>query len=528
MATVSSSTTTTSAPDANNGKATGIPPSSLNVLKEAVFQVLESHHRKDCPFTNDESTCDDSMNDESQTNEKQQWEKDSLGAKHKENSIIPGVVRIGPLPLDEGGTTNIRTDTPTNVSETSSEDIVEATISGNENWMFQNQDNPEVSDPALASSLTAFAQALRMHPTAEKQAYLDALERCPDLLATESNPASFLVFEKYNVGAAVQRFVLFWKVRRHLFGEDRAFLAMNATGSGALVGSDLAMLETGMFRILPRDELGREVVFHNPTLVELDTIERVRCAFYIDCMIMRDGKSSTEGISVVVALDKVGMERSYGRPAIANVLRNAMPFRINKAHIVKLFDDVEDEQFFTKRFVPRIVEVFGCPLEIHGPPEDLSEETPYTLSIYYDMATLPLLVGGTLQSTETDCMQLFYEEQARFSTRARRRALSKDSRVKVIENEDRKRKVNAVASRRKRMRRKEREDMLLSTRDDLIEENALLEKEYAHLQRVLQEAHHIVAMIQNCQALFQQKFQRRQEEFNGLSYCSTRGPHGGR
>jgi hypothetical protein len=59
------------------------------------------------------------------------------------------------------------------------------------------------------------------------------------------------------------------------------------------------------------------------------------------------------------------------------------------------------------------------------------------------------------------------------------------------------------------MRRKEREDMLLSTRDDLIEENTLLEKEYAHLQRVLQEAHHIVAMIQNCQALFQQKFQRR-------------------
>jgi hypothetical protein len=52
--------------------------------------------------------------------------------------------------------------------------------------------------------------------------------------------------------------LLYWKTRRKLFGEDRAFLPL--TLSGAL-REDLEIIESGILAILPNDAKGRGVLF---------------------------------------------------------------------------------------------------------------------------------------------------------------------------------------------------------------------------------------------------------------------------
>ena len=50
----------------------------------------------------------------------------------------------------------------------------------------------------------------------------------------------------------------YWKTRRKLFGEDRAFLPMSLYGA---LSNEHELIETGIFGILPNDQQGRGVLF---------------------------------------------------------------------------------------------------------------------------------------------------------------------------------------------------------------------------------------------------------------------------
>ena len=79
--------------------------------------------------------------------------------------------------------------------------------------------------------------------------YHIALERCPDIVMTETNPLKFWRCEHGNTWAAALRLVQNWTLRRHVFGEDY-WLKPTVLKGGALRPEDVALLRTGAFALL--------------------------------------------------------------------------------------------------------------------------------------------------------------------------------------------------------------------------------------------------------------------------------------
>lgn len=105
----------------------------------------------------------------------------------------------------------------------------------------------------------ALKEALEQLPQEMKAALVEAVRKCPDLVATESDPILFLRREEFNVWAAAFRLALYWKMRKECFGE-RAFLAITVTdGTCALSAEDISLLRTGFRVVLPDDQQGRPV-----------------------------------------------------------------------------------------------------------------------------------------------------------------------------------------------------------------------------------------------------------------------------
>lgn len=121
----------------------------------------------------------------------------------------------------------------------------------------------------------------------EKAAYLEALEKVPNLVLSESNPIQFLEHEKGNSLSAAKRLAANWRQRRAMFGE-RALLPLTITGNGALNAYDIEMLKTGYLVVLPMDVRKRCALFLHPSRVPRDLSEskegrlsRFRCFFYL-------------------------------------------------------------------------------------------------------------------------------------------------------------------------------------------------------------------------------------------------------
>jgi hypothetical protein len=136
------------------------------------------------------------------------------------------------------------------------------------------------TDAMLENGITILREALEGMPDSEKVAYLEALERAPQLIERESAPVSFLRCEKYDAWAAARRLVEYWSIRKKVFGAERAFLPM--TQSGAMA-EDMEYLEKALIVVLDDDEHGRSVFSWNRircirSVVPRDSV--VRCSFY--------------------------------------------------------------------------------------------------------------------------------------------------------------------------------------------------------------------------------------------------------
>jgi hypothetical protein len=139
---------------------------------------------------------------------------------------------------------------------------------------------PETEE-MVENGVAMLRQALQDLPDAEKEVYLEALERAPLLVESESKPVAFLRCEEYDASAAARRLVAYWDARKKIFGAERAFLPM--TQSGAMA-EDMEYLNLALFVALPDDEYER-AVFHwdrircTEAFAPRDSI--VRCLFYL-------------------------------------------------------------------------------------------------------------------------------------------------------------------------------------------------------------------------------------------------------
>ena len=111
----------------------------------------------------------------------------------------------------------------------------------------------------FTESLSLLEEALQQISANDKQEYLDALNRVPDLVKQESPGLVFLQATRFDPWAAARRLTSYWKLRKSLFGE-RAFLPMTLDGA---MHEDRRVFELGFFTLLPPDRAGRQIIFWN-------------------------------------------------------------------------------------------------------------------------------------------------------------------------------------------------------------------------------------------------------------------------
>src|SRR3569832_2201312 len=90
----------------------------------------------------------------------------------------------------------------------------------------------------LMRSRIQFQDAVDLIDGADKEAYLEAMHRIPQIVTIETNTDHYLEASNYDPWSAARRLCDHWRIRRDWFGE-RAFLPMTISGEGALTKDDV-------------------------------------------------------------------------------------------------------------------------------------------------------------------------------------------------------------------------------------------------------------------------------------------------
>jgi len=126
-----------------------------------------------------------------------------------------------------------------------------------------NEDLSE-TDEMIKNGVALLRESLDAIPDNEKEEYLEAKRRTPELVERESPAISYLRYMKYDAWAAAQCMISYWKVRKKHFGPDRAFLPMTLDGAMA---EDMETFQKGILTLQSEDKNGRKVYF----------VDRIRC-----------------------------------------------------------------------------------------------------------------------------------------------------------------------------------------------------------------------------------------------------------
>jgi hypothetical protein len=156
------------------------------------------------------------------------------------------------------------------------------------------------TDDMLENGTNLIQEALLEIPDADKQAYLEALERSPQLVKRETDPVAFLRCEKYDAWAAAKRLVAYWEVRKKVFGNERAFLPMTQTGA---IAEDMEYLRKPLLTLLPDDEHGRPVIHCDRIRCVRSVVPRdsvVACFFYMMHVLCEREGTQQRGIVGIV------------------------------------------------------------------------------------------------------------------------------------------------------------------------------------------------------------------------------------
>jgi hypothetical protein len=157
------------------------------------------------------------------------------------------------------------------------------------------------TDAMVGNAVQLLWEALDAIPAAEKQAYLEALDRAPLLVESESEPVGFLRCEKYDAWAAARRLVAYWETRRKFFGPERAFLPMTQTGAMA---EDMEYVEKALITILPCDDHCRPVVCWDrirSTVAVAPRASVLRCWFYVCSVLGEQEEAQKRGYVLMVS-----------------------------------------------------------------------------------------------------------------------------------------------------------------------------------------------------------------------------------
>jgi len=233
-------------------------------------------------------------------------------------------------------------------------------------------------DTALSLHRSSYVQdvqeALNSFPDRMKTEYHEALQRCPNLVKTESDQLKFLRREKFNCYAAAVRLLSYWRERKAIFGE-RAFRPMDISGDGALSRDDLRPLNCGILSLIeiPEDEDDDNeskqcIVVCDPTRLEVLMRQQsfresyLRCVFYFIHLLSEKVECQRYGFTLLIIISQritnfLDPEDRF----ILNVLARAVPVKVKKIIFAPSLSTGKppSTKYFTEKLVPKALGYAG-------------------------------------------------------------------------------------------------------------------------------------------------------------------------
>jgi hypothetical protein len=249
------------------------------------------------------------------------------------------------------------------------------------------------TEKMVNDSLILFAKELGTIPEEVKIGYLQALERCPEVVEQESSPIRFLRADAFDAQLAAARLAKYWNVRIALFGEDRAFLRMSVEGT--MGGDARAFEELGdANHVLPRDEQGRAVWFTDKsrsTNERLSNNEQLRLFWYQAHTELEDISVQRAGFVVLAntRMTKLShFNRGFLKAQVMHV-REALPLKLRAIHSCHVPSFVS--QFILPAFKIMLGKGLRLRLNVH-----VSGTLPQALRQYgIKEENMPVCIGGS-------------------------------------------------------------------------------------------------------------------------------------
>jgi hypothetical protein len=229
----------------------------------------------------------------------------------------------------------------------------------------------------------------------DKTAYLEALERCPDLVEKETNTLMFLRGTNYNVETAAVRMMSHWKVRKDIFGSERAFLPMTLAGA---MRDTLDEVQRGFMTVLPEDEHGRPVILldrvGSTTSPTYHRESYLRTLWYMFHCVSQDPKYQKTGYVFVLNLidwdphkcgDRIGAKLCFV------IIRECVPMKLKAYHAL-----YGSKQTPVKIVEPHIRQMQGPDIRLHLVHHYGTHEANLISMARYGLhkKDLPACVGG--------------------------------------------------------------------------------------------------------------------------------------
>ena len=400
-------------------------------------------------------------------------------------------------------------------------------------------------------------QAIQLLDHDTKAAYLQAVQRAPEVVEHESDPLKFVRANEYNIWTAAVKLCRYWKERKYAFGPDKFTKPLNLSGFGAMGREDMLSLQSGATVILPKTRDNKYVVFcdRRQHIPSLDRKCRLRCLFYLESTMdesaYRDGMYT---VTLVVTTRNEEVDKDYINRSVLfadqiSPVKNQFLF-LNKPpkNNHKYYEVQEFLSDYIRTAMDKATFSFlNLDVIFEREEGDIYRELE---RLGLNPEGIPTSVGGKWTYVEWNraCLQQALKDREAHDRQRKKRARRKDSvdhgsdeqqeqantihnthftgddpvqdsdavagdtattntattkrrRVRIAatgplsveERKARKRAANLVHSRRKRERRKKEQEALRTEHTRLQSEHAQLQLQHSHLTELLEKAERVVA-----------------------------------